>query len=372
MAPRKLSLASALFIPAFALLPVVALLWTNAAAGAAPQPASSQASTLITIQVSAVDGHGQPVTDLRVNDFRVEYGGKPQPPAFARFLASRDPRTPLGTDEFSNRTNAPPSHSTVILFDLLNASFNERGRGWHEIVESLQHLESSDHFYLYLLTRDGSLYPVHALPAAEDQVGAAELPWTKQVEPLLDRAMNAVNRLELQDLRVDVNARVQATFHTVGQLAAQFAPLTGLKSLVWVSRGVPVADFGLDGQWRDNTALIHGFASDLARANIPVYAVDQASLGTSFSGSRDTLEEIASLTGGRWYPSDSTGVAITQAVNDARGAYQLGFYPSAKNLDGKSHKLRVTSVRKGVQVLARSQDYATDPAAVNGQDPTSK
>jgi hypothetical protein len=95
--------------------------------------------------------------------------------------------------------------------------------------------------------------------------------------------------------------------------------------------------------------------------------VDQTTAEISHLGSRDTLEEISSLTGGRWYPSDATGLAITQAVTDARATYQIGFYPPAKNWDGKSHKLRVSSVRKGVQVLAR-KDYATGSIAAKTQE----
>jgi VWFA-related protein len=329
------------------------LIWVGAAALAAQNP-------LITVQVSALDGHGQPVTDLHTADFRVADDGKPQAPAFARLLTSSALRAPLAPNQFSNRTDNSIAHSTVILFDLLNADLNERGRGWTEIVQSLQRLESSDHFYLYLLTKDGSLYPVHGLPAAEDQVSSAEAPWTKEVEPLLNHAMSAVNRLETQELRVDVSARVAATFHGLELLTAQMAPLPGRKSLVWVSQGVPVFYVGLDEQRRDNTPLIRKFSEDLNRRNIPVYTVDQTPGGGLVLGGRDTLDEVSSLTGGRLFASDSTGMAITQAVTDARATYLIGFFPAAKNRDGKSHKLHVTSVRKGVKILVR-EDYSADP-----------
>jgi VWFA-related protein len=334
----------------------VALLWI----GACTLAAQNAPPQLVAVQVCALDGHGQPVTDLQTADFRIADDGKPQAPAFARLLTTNQLRTPLAPNQFSNRTGNSAAHSTIVLFDLLNADLNQRGRGWEEIVQALQRLESSDHLYLYLLTKDGSLYPVHALPAAEDQAGAAEAPWAKEVEPLLNRAMGAVNRLEPQDLRVDVNARVQATFRAVRQLAALMEPLPGRKSLVWVSQGVPDSDIGLDGQRWDNTPLIRKFSDDLNRLNIPVYAVDQTTSESSRLGSRGTLDEIASLTGGRLYASDATGSAITQAVTDARATYLIGFYPSAKNWDGKSHKLRVTSVRRGVKILAR-EDYKTDP-----------
>jgi hypothetical protein len=137
------------------------------------------------------------------------------------------------------------------------------------------------------------------------------------------------------------------------------APLPGRKSLVWVSQGVPVFYMGLDEQRRDNTPLIRKFSEDLNRRNIPVYTVDQTPGGGLVLGGRDTLDEISSLTGGRLFGSDATGMAITQAVTDARATYLIGFSPAAKNWDGKPHKLHVTSVRKGVKILAR-EDYQAD------------
>ncbi len=347
-------------------LPLTALLCIGAAATITAQPAPP----LITLQVTALDNHGQPVTDLQTADFRVAADGKPQPPVFSRFLAASTSDSkqtaPLKPNEFSNRTGEPIAHSTVILFDLLNADLTERGRSWNEIVQTLQHLESNDHFYLYLLTREATLFPVHPLPANEEEVSSADAPWAKEVEPLLNRAMNAVNRLELQELRVDVDARVKATFRAVGQLAELMTPLPGRKSLVWLTKGVPVSDVGLDHQLKDNMPLIRQFAAQLNRANIPVYTVDQ-SPGVGEQGSRDSLEAISSLSGGRYFTSDSTGLAITQSVTDARSAYQIGFYPAAKNRDAKLHKLRITSVRKGVQVRAR-EDYMADPNVTTAQE----
>ena len=129
---------------------------------------AAQSPPLISLQITALDNHGQPVTDLQTADFRIADDGKPQPPVFTRLLAGSQPPAPLKPNEFSNRSGDPVAHSTVILFDLLNADLTERGRSWTEIVQTLQHLESNDHFYLYLLTREATLFPVHPLPANEE------------------------------------------------------------------------------------------------------------------------------------------------------------------------------------------------------------
>jgi len=81
--------------------------------------------------------------------------------------------------------------------------------------------------------------------------------------------------------------------------------------------------------------------------------------------SADTLNEFADMTGGRPNNGKDIGAAITQAMNDARTSYQLGYYSPFEAGDGKFHKLRVTCTRKGVRIQAKTGYYAwpQDPEA---------
>jgi hypothetical protein len=62
---------------------------------------------------------------------------------------------------FHRNANAPQvAPPVVILFDLLNDGLGNRGYGTKEIIQALEHLESSDSLYLYLLI--GRLSPMRA------------------------------------------------------------------------------------------------------------------------------------------------------------------------------------------------------------------
>ena len=80
-----------------------------------PVPSATTAG-LVRLSVAALNSSGEPVLDLKADDFQVLDQGKPQRIVFFRGKANAEPRAPR---QFSNRGSAPP-HSTVILFDLLN------------------------------------------------------------------------------------------------------------------------------------------------------------------------------------------------------------------------------------------------------------
>src|ERR1039457_3261029 len=123
---------------------------------------------LIKLNVAAVDARGQSVADLTREDFQVFDGGKLQHIASFR----RNDVKPLRADpprlnESSNRSGAPLSRATVILFDLLNARFEDRAYAVNQLIPALQHVEASDSVFLYFLTLNGALYAVHPLPGPE-------------------------------------------------------------------------------------------------------------------------------------------------------------------------------------------------------------
>ena len=108
------------------------------------------------------------------------------------------------------------------------------------MVHDLESLESADYVYLYCLTLDGRLYPVHGLPGPESEPPAAgAAPWTRQIKPLLNRAMNTVTQARpIDDL--DPNYRVQLTYNGLNAVALELSRVPGRKSLVWLTDGVPI------------------------------------------------------------------------------------------------------------------------------------
>jgi VWFA-related protein len=339
---------------------------------------------LINLNVIAVDSRGQPVDDLTADDFQITDAGKPQKIAFFRNKDSKLSEIPaLAPNQVSNRRGPKFPYATVILFDLLNENFSSRGNARAELEHYLQSVESADYLYLYMLTVEGHLFPVHSLPEdLDDLAKPGEPPWTRQIKPIMDRVMKAVTRI--RPLEIDIAARVQLTYIALNALGFQLAKLPGHKNIVWITNGVPI-ELGPHrsdtGNWVDFTAELRQLSEGLERAGVSIYPVQQAMIGDSnntpasgtqtSTGSRPgdiiggmaTLDEFAGSTGGRPNNGKDIGGAIRQSMNDLRTGYQIAYYPSPPIWDGKYHKIHVTSPRKGVRIQARTGYYAWDQPA---------
>jgi hypothetical protein len=139
--------------------------------------------------------------------------------------------------------------------------------------------------------------------------------------------------------------------------------LPGQKRVIWVTHGIPLTVPGTAGPI-DFTPLLKETAADFSRLGIALYTVHQQDRSTAGVDSEETLQELPPLTGGRWFENDAVGQAITQAQEDARGTYQAAYLAPAKTADGKFHKLRVSTTRKGVRILAEDGYTATTPEKI--------
>lgn len=325
---------------------------------------------MVDLNVVAVDNHGQPVTDLSRNEFQVSDSGKPQTIAFFRHRDSELWHAPaLGPKEFSNRGGANIPHATLILFDLLNERFATRGTSANQLVHDLEALETADFVYLYLLTLNGSLYPVHGLPGREGETSQpGGVPWTRQIKPLLDQALRTVTQLRPFD--IDVAVREQLTYYALSAISVQLSRVPGRKSIVWLTDGVPI-ELGPNrsdtGDWVDFTPMLRQMSDAFDRSGVAIYPVRLIMMGSADSmggpgrsgiGSMDTLNQFAEMTGGRPDGVKDIGSAVRQAIKDMRTSYQIAYYPPPKNWDDKFHKIRVTCTRKGVRIQAKMGYYA--------------
>jgi len=343
---------------------------------AALQGDDSPELKLLDLNVIALDSHEQPVNDLTIDDFQVTDAGKPQKIVFFRHrdAALRQAST-LAPNEVSNRGPESVPFATVILFDLMNESFGSRGNAANEIIKTLEKLDKADYLYLYIVTIDGRLFSVHGLPNGEEGPDAAH--WTKQIKPQLDNALKTV--LRNRPVEVDISIRTQMTFIALDQMGLELSRVAGRKNLVWVTDGVPI---GLGpvrsdtGEFVDFTPQLRHLSQALERSGVAIYPVRQVMMGspdrigatsdgvgaTGGAGtgmqSIETLNEFASVTGGRPNLGKDIGAALKQAMNDVRVSYQIGYYAPDRNWDGKFHKIRITCKRKGVHIQAKTGYYA--------------
>lgn len=312
------------------------------AAGGQPQ--------MVRLNVAAFDGRGQPVTDLTKADLQIQDAGKEQPIAFFH----------PGT-----RAAGAISHATVVLFDLLNADITNRNFSTDEIVKSLQGRETSDFLYFYLLTADIKLQAVHALPNSAADIRPSDTPWTRNIRALLDEALKNANRLRQGGLTED--DRERRTYDVLSQVVSTLAMIPGRKNIVWISRGVPIElRLASGGEAIDYKPLLRKFAEACVRAKVAVYTVNPSTSAVPSQGdlaSVETLQQIANLTGGRLYTSNSIGRAVTQAADEWRGDYTIGYLASADNWDGKLHKVKVSTGRRGLDMMFPDAYTAERPDA---------
>lgn len=344
----------------------------------------------VIVNVTALDSDNRPATDLTTADFQI-------------FEDERRQEITLFKATSGRTAGAPPP--IVILFDLLNTIPRQREYIASRIIKVLQPLERDEGIYLYLLTNEGALYPVlpkgnmQAAAIAQGSVGeepganAAEgSPWTKEIRPLLNQAIDEVHGFRLMDFK-DVGMRAVTTFNRLGQIEGQMAYVRGPKTILWITSGVPnsiphtyggcqdqtfygVSESYLAGRcgWECHPSLsdtkcldympfFQHFGAEAVASNTTVSSVTDLDLQNSVRGTpANTLQQLAELTGGRVYVSLNSEVepAIRDALQGVLGRYTMAY--TAPVSDGKRHRLRVECTREGIHLMAPQERFAVSSA----------
>lgn len=313
---------------------------------------------LITLNVAAIDAKGDPVTDLRPDDLRLREDGKDRPIAFFRFDGSRRTGTPAAPGQFVNHPEPP---ATLILFDRWNERIGAAAAGWNEINAALQHQESVDNFFIYIFTARGELVPVAGMPdngqAITEQKTAASL------SAQLNDAVQKLNAMRDIGTQLSVE-RVDRTFKMLTNIGQTMSVIAGRKNLIWVTHGIPLSVQLPGGNWTEFKTQVRDLGVMAAQSGIVMYTVAQSEEGVGAALGTQTqaaLQNFADFTGGRSYASDKIENAITDAIADGRGNYRLAYYSEAGEKEHKQHKIRLESLRKGVQLRTR-ESYGGDAA----------
>lgn len=335
---------------------------------------SESPKRLIVLNVAATDSKGDPVTDLKSGEIRIHEDGKLRPVYFFHFDGSRRETPTPAPGEFVNRPGPP---TRVILFDRWNETAMVTASSWGDLDRMLDHMETAERIYIYFLTNHGDLYVVHGLPPAGIDRALDPSMTPAQLRALLDESVNklaGLRGIDTIDPVVSVNTTLKALV-TVGSL---MAPIGGRKDLIWVTHGFPLVILGADpnsgGRGRGTAAdvadmldfnpQVRALSMRALQSEVAFYTVDQSARGSGANPngeSRQTLEMLSSLTGGRWYASGEIEDAINGTSADARGNYRVAFYSEYRPKDKKEHKLRLETERKGVRLLTQEGYFGDTP-----------
>ena len=340
----------------------------------APTPETLIRSTVRLVQVSVVaeDKKGNPVTDLKAEDFTLLDEGKPQKIAFfsapTPTPAASDTEQPspkparlLPPNAFTNRYDLKgqntPGAVTVVLFDALNTAPQDQSFVRKEVIHFLQVLKPQDHVAVYGLTTE--LLVLHDFTRdSSDLVAAANKFSPKELAafdathtPDIDlaslgadlthwvRLQNSLNNAKEMISEQYTQDRVAMTVEAMNEIANHVSSIPGRKNLVWISGGLPIqmgsakvgkpgyggpAGIGVstDNRFPQHDRAVVKFdemvkqvADVLNRSNIAMYAIDAKGVEL------DTTMDVSGR--GRRQTDQAQDTSVMNAEQDARDASKL-------------------------------------------------
>jgi len=358
------------------------------------------ATRLVEVVVVAEDKKGEPVEDLKKEDFSLSDGGNKE--SISLFLPGKfkEPGTklpPLPPGSFSNRfdwAGTQSSSATVILFDGLNTRIQDQAYARAQIQKFISQLEPGESVGLYVMGRGPRV--LQEVTGDSSALNATLAHYQGELSPRLD--------IPLYDMDMGVAANLDAwlgelTFDLVDHFAADRAlrtvrllesianhlyRLPGRKNLIWVSGSFPawIRANSVTFETRPGSAKtdmsreIERAIRALNKTNLAVYPVDARGLiaPQEYNADRDviryktgwpdstTFQNMkiwAERTGGRaYYNTNDLRGALQQASDDRKASYLLGYYPSHTSWNGDFRKIKVRVRRPDIRPRYRSGYFA--------------
>jgi VWFA-related protein len=321
-----------------------------------PQPPIFRAeANLVRVDVTVVDRHGEPVTDLTAEDFSLEEDGAAQTIQSFKFVsadgrraAGDDVSLPIRSPEHAAAEAARDEVRVFVIFwdEYHIGRFAEAIKG----RKALTTFVTTAFGEADLVALMDPLLPVDALRFTRDRRDLAEK--IAKLEGRFGiytptRSAAEDNMLERRDI---ARVRSEVTISALQSAAVHLGSIKeGRKSIIFVSEG-------LTGLGMDQLSLIRELTETANTSNTAIYTLDPAGLT---GGSADVLRTIAENTGAAAFVNTNTPErALRQVVREASAFYLLGYSSGRNPQDGKFHKIGVKVKRPGIDVRARRGYWA--------------
>jgi Ca-activated chloride channel homolog len=265
----------------------------------------------ITLTFHASDLHGQPVTNLRLEDLRLLDNGQP-PNKILSFQLSEDRPIRAG-----------------ILLDTSESMTAESASSRDLAIRYAQHMLRQ--------TRDEAFVMKFAFQSDIAQ------PWTSNPTALV----SGINRFVSVRSRAGT-AVISAIYRACLNQFGHTSPPDAANLILLFSDG------------EDNAGLgsLKEAVDACQRSNTAIYAV----LPRTESVGVKTLADLSTQTGGRiLYPSDAEATIVEDlkaVISERRTQYQLVYRPASLKHDGSFHRIELTSLHGEASLTTRSGYYA--------------
>lgn len=362
------------------------------------------AVVLKLVQVYVTDKNGNPVTDLKKEDFEIRDNGQtkyiteferrtisfekapppiqPAVPSVPALQVSRISRKFFFFFDFafSNMSGIIVSKKAALNFidtqirpddeiGVLSYSAN-KGLTLHEYL-------TTDHKKVRQIIQEFSAnkYLGRAADIVSDYISTLDNSGGE-----VGAARREAEKLEEAERRT-YNSQVSRFLTEIEELAKVFRYIPGFKNLILFSAGVNnrllygtikppgkqymMSDYFIHG----DAGLLDRFAKmceELTGSNCSVFAINGSGLETAHFKDRDqlgdwSLQQMAKETHGKYFDNVSSYEKINEQIQDLTGVYYVLGYAVDEKWDGKFHKIKVAIKRKGCEVYGQGGYFSPKP-----------
>jgi VWFA-related protein len=357
----------------------------------APVPTLGVTSRLVLVDVVVTDKNGNPVTDLKQEDFAVYEDKTPQ-----RIVSFEPPflhTLPEGSEVISFNPDEPKSFGqspvTILVLDELNTHFDDSSFAVRSVKQ-------------YLDARPALLAQPTTLMLVSENKFRVLQNFTRDRDLLLkavhDQSVHYAWKLE-GDKSIGYGAveRLDQSLSALEQIAQSTARIQGRKNLVWIGQGFPSIDPS-ELATKDQDLIrdtIQHVTNVLLDTRVTLYAVDPTSsavgmveitdptqlefaqvAGDSFAsnanpfGVKLDFDRLGTVTGGRVIRGmNDIDKQIANAIDLGARFYTIGYSPSNSNSALRQYRnIRVACLRAELTVTTRSGYYATSIASQSSKE----
>ena len=386
-------------------VPVIVLVFALASAVVAsqtPQPTFRGGIEVIEVDVSVVDGRGQPMTDLRAPEFTVTVDGEARRVVEAEWFSLR----PAEADErgraseplkvfYTSNTTTTRGRLIMIAVDRGSISFGGGRRVMQAAGRFLDTLGSNDRAAFVALPQPGPLIDFTAnherVRQAVDSVVGVDTQEIRQFNIGTSEAISLIERVDpfLEDVlmtrlcgqftpgtqgfeqcaeavRSEALFMVQAiryqaanSLRSLELIMEALGAVDGPKSLVWISEGLMLRDPTAVSQIA-RLAAASRTSINVIVVDAPLADVTRRLIAPSRQQDRrleeEGLEMLAGMTRGALFRVNQNADRVFQRLEEElSGYYLLGIEALPTDRDGDRHSIGVSVRRRGATVRARHE-----------------
>jgi VWFA-related protein len=347
----------------------------NPASAVAPQAAPQSPantlraySTVVILDGVALDRKGNPVLDLKAEDFKVLEDNVPQ--EIRRFETPGHSMPPPNVDIESTADldrYAPEAPVNIVLLDEFNTHFEDMAFARYSLKK-------------WLDRQPGKLDEPTMLIAVSIDKFQVLRDYTQDKQKILDALDHHFAAYPWQAHNFGwVPERFSLAFTTLMRVAEASSGHLGHKDMIWLGRGFPninLVGAGVDAERRINNA-VQLTVNQLRDARVTLYTIDPAGLqvdpGTYGNdaalfapfGGEPNFEALSRATGGRpLHGRNDVDAMIGSAIRDGDSLYSFSYRPTNTTYDPqKFRRIKVEVDRPGVTFITRQGYYPqTGPA----------